>query len=46
MAEKTWVDPETGKKYKLSDFDDTHSWSKPKKKTIKDNAIPNLLGKT
>jgi hypothetical protein len=50
MAKKDeYIDPETGKKYKLSDFDDTRRWSRAKnKKTPKDNLqlLPNLLGKT
>jgi len=49
MAKKDeYIDPSTGKKYKLSDFDDSRSWSKRKKKVIpKDNlqAIPNILGR-
>ena len=46
--EEVYIDPETGKKYKLSDFDDTHSWSRNKKKTTpknKVNRLPNLLGR-
>lgn len=30
--EEYYIDPETGKKYRLSDFDETRSWSKDKKK--------------
>ena len=45
MAKDTYIDPETGKKYKLSDFDDTRSWSKVKKPPEK-KKLPNLLGKT
>ena len=52
MADKdTYTDPSTGKKYKLSEFDDRASWSRVKKKkssTIKDSSIPsgrNILGK-
>ncbi len=26
----TYIDPDTGKKYNLKDFDDTRSWSKAK----------------
>jgi hypothetical protein len=33
MANKdTYIDPDTGKKYNLDDFDDTRSWSKAKEK--------------
>lgn len=48
----TYIDPDTKKKYKLSDFDETHSWSKvkPKKKKtgrkVQEEMLPNLLGRT
>ena len=49
MAKKDeYIDPDTGKKYKLSDFDDSRSWNKAKKKiTPKNNSqlLLNLLGR-
>ena len=49
MAKKddTYIDPETGKKYKLSDFDETRSWSRRKKVSPKENvqSLPNILGR-
>lgn len=46
---KKYIDPETGKEYNLNEFDDTHSWSKAKrKKTMKEyplQTMPNILGR-
>ena len=39
MDKDTYVDPDTGEKYKLSDFDERRSWTKvKKKKAVKSNA--------
>ncbi len=43
---KTFTDS-SGKVWDTRQFDDTRSWSMPKKKPpVKKKAIPNLLGKT